>query len=291
MTGRAVHIPVGNDWLYGFLHVPDDQPRGAVLLCAPLFEERKSAHRAWVECAETLRRAGWLALRFDYRGCGDSAGEFADFAPTDWSDDIGGATDWLRNETDVPSLVLLGLRLGASLALRCAARCRARALVLWEPTLVGSRYLREELRKKLMKEITTSGQGQTSREDLMREMDAGGTVDFDGYAVAPRLYRELNELDLLAEPPPFCGHALLVHIAHRDRPSSQHRALGDALVAGGAQAHCVSAVLQPFWNLIGYTDIGDLTQTTLQWMNTAVRAPSPAAAPTQGVTSHQSRHR
>lgn len=266
MKERAIRIDSGNAGLYGMLHEPSGAARGMALICNPLFEERKSAHRALVETARTLCGAGWRVLRFDYRGCGDSAGAFAEAAVRDWEDDTAAAADVLRAGSDALPMALLGVRLGGSMALRCAARCRADTAALWEPVLNGRHYLLEELRKKLMKGMLTAGRNRTSRDALLEDLATGREIDFDGYLVTPRLYRDLCDLDL----PTWTGapprRVFLAHIAHREEPSPAHVALRDALNARGCRAQIGAVKLQPFWNLIGYVDIAPLTQATLNWL-------------------------
>lgn len=266
MSARALRIDSGNTWLYGMLNEPCGDACGMALICNPLFEERKSAHRALVETARTLCGAGWRVLRFDYRGCGDSAGAFADASVNDWEDDVAAAADVLRAGSDGLPMALLGLRLGGSLALRCAVRCRADTAALWEPVLNGRHYLQEELRKKLMKSMLTGGGNRTSRDALLEDLATDRSIDFDGYSVTPRLYRGLCEIDLPTwtdAPPP---RVFLAHIAHRDQPSSSHAALRDALNARGCRAEVGAVKLQPFWNLIGYVNIAPLTHATLNWL-------------------------
>ena len=267
---QALKIDSGAGWLHGFLHEPGAAARGRVLICPPIFEERKSAHRALVEAARHLAAAGWRVLRFDYRGCGDSGGAFADYAVRDWEEDTVAAAARLQaaGPADGP-LALLGLRLGGSLALRCAVRCQAERAVLWEPVVSGHAYLRDELRKKLMKEMVTFGRNRVSRDALLTELANGATVDFDGYPVTPRLQRELEALDpeTLADSAP--ARALLMHVSHRDQPAATHAALRAKLEANGCRVDSATVVLQPFWNLIGYVDIATLADATLRWCDGA----------------------
>src|SRR3954467_9045276 len=48
--------------------------RGGAVLCPPMGEEGRAAHRTFRRLAEELADAGIVALRFDYDGTGDSAG-------------------------------------------------------------------------------------------------------------------------------------------------------------------------------------------------------------------------
>ena len=101
--------------LVGLLHLPPaPKPRGIVIVPgAPQY--RVGSHRQFVLLARDLAAAGYPVLRFDYRGMGDSDGDFTGFEEVD--DDIKAAVDTLFER--VPGLsevVLWGLCDGASAA-------------------------------------------------------------------------------------------------------------------------------------------------------------------------------
>lgn len=80
---------------------------------------RVGSHRQFVLLARSLAAAGFPALRFDYRGMGDSDGERRDFE--DVGIDIGCAVSALVRDAGVTNVVLWGLCDGASAALMYAA--------------------------------------------------------------------------------------------------------------------------------------------------------------------------
>ncbi len=62
-------------------------PLGMVL-CDPFAEEKKSAQKTLAEMGRALAEAGISALHLDYRGTGDSGGEFGHHNLDDWREDI-----------------------------------------------------------------------------------------------------------------------------------------------------------------------------------------------------------
>jgi len=116
-SSRAVWFgPTGRP-LFGWLHLPA-QARAGVVLCRPVGFEALSSRRAYRSLAEQLACAGLVTLRFDYTGTGDSAGDTAEeVSIATWLSDITAAVDFVR-QTGVSCVGLIGLRLGAMLAVK-----------------------------------------------------------------------------------------------------------------------------------------------------------------------------
>ncbi|GAB5406264.1 MAG: hypothetical protein Aurels2KO_44950 [Aureliella sp.] len=120
-----------------------DTPARCVLICPPLGQEYVRSYWALGLVAGQLARKGIHAMRFDYRGHGDS------FASTEqvcsleeWKSDIKEAIQQAKRFSGAESVMLLGLRAGAGLAAEVASeRDDVNALVAWEPVTNGSSYL------------------------------------------------------------------------------------------------------------------------------------------------------
>ena len=107
--------PVVFDGCFGWLH----NARGdtGVVLCNPYGHEALWAHRSWRGLAEHLSANGMPALRFDYRGTGDSAQSEDDGERVDaWVSSVMDAVQYLRKTTGVKRVVLCGVRLGGMVA-------------------------------------------------------------------------------------------------------------------------------------------------------------------------------
>jgi uncharacterized protein len=128
--------------LFGLYH-PPTSPRPlpwGVVLCHPVGQEYLRAYRSLQQLAVRLAAAGFHALRFDYFGCGDSAGEDREGRLARWRADIEAAVEEIEALSSSSRVALVGLRLGATLALNAAVPSVQR-LVLWDPVLDGRRYL------------------------------------------------------------------------------------------------------------------------------------------------------
>lgn len=136
-------IPVVFEGCAGMLH-PAPGKRG-VVLCAPHGYEELCTHRAWRDLAMRIAAAGMPALRFDYAGTGDSAGdEERPGQVAAWIASVRAAVRFLRAETGVEEVAMVGLRLGAAMAALAAEEIGdVEALALLAPAVTGRGYTRE----------------------------------------------------------------------------------------------------------------------------------------------------
>jgi len=131
--------------LFGIYHAPEARVcrDAGVALCYPMGQEYVRAHRAFLQLARLLASCGFHVLRFDFSCCGDSLGDGDQGNLEQWLDDVSAAIDELRSGV-MERMGLVGLRLGATLALMSATRrTDIEALVLWEPVVNGCQYVRE----------------------------------------------------------------------------------------------------------------------------------------------------
>jgi len=117
--------------------------QSAVLICAPIAMEYMRTHYAMRLVASQLARAGFDVLRFDYHGTGDSSGSVDAGQFDRWCDDIALSAHELMQQSGARDLTLVGLRLGAALAVETIASrdIKVKSLVLWDPVVSGGDYL------------------------------------------------------------------------------------------------------------------------------------------------------
>lgn len=109
-----------------------------VLICNPVGHEYFRSHWALRQLAVHLSSKGYHVLRFDYYGTGDSAGSTAMSGADQWIEDIQTAAEEIRDIAGVQKINLIGLRLGASLALDTAEKLKNIAkIILWDPLTAG----------------------------------------------------------------------------------------------------------------------------------------------------------
>lgn len=135
----------GDRALFASLHLPSDGAvRGAVVICPPLAKEHISAYRGLRQLAQELAEYGFLALRFDYAGQGDSSGCQDDpLAVAQWQASVAAAVAYARR-AGIESVAVTGLRAGALIAAATVDTLGdLRAMVLWDPVISGRSYVRE----------------------------------------------------------------------------------------------------------------------------------------------------
>src|SRR5579859_6211131 len=112
---QAAYVEFSGAHLYTVLHEVRD-PVARLLLVGPFASERHFSYVPWVRWARFLAARRIEALRYDYRGVGESTGIFEDLSFDDWSKDVEFLAGWLKNRSSDVPLILHGLELGALLA-------------------------------------------------------------------------------------------------------------------------------------------------------------------------------
>lgn len=166
---------------------PSVQLRGTVLFVPPFAEEMNKSRRMVALTAAQLAAQGYLTLRLDLRGCGDSAGRLADAHWDDWLDDLQAAAAWLSQQR-ADGLWLWSLRAGALLAAAVQPRLPAAcALLLWQPVLAGRQHLIQFLRLRVAADAfaVPDAAARATTQSLMKTLASGQAVDVAGYVLPP----------------------------------------------------------------------------------------------------------
>jgi len=126
------------------LHYPAAEAgRETIIICPPAPQEIMRAQSGLGQLACRLQEDGYNVLRFDYSGTGDSEGVPETACIDHWLQDILRVCTFAKDQSGSTRLSLVGLRLGAALAIRASQHVNIDRLVLWDPVLDGIHYLRE----------------------------------------------------------------------------------------------------------------------------------------------------
>ena len=181
--------------LYGCHHLPQVScgMTLAVVLCYPIGQEYIQTHRVIYQLGVLLSRVGFHVLRFDYFGCGDSEGHFEQGSLAQWTDDLHRAVEEIQNRSGLTKVCLIGLRVGANLALQLGADCPdLHSAVLWEPIFDGKLYLKEMAHDEAQYLNRTLYQQRASLKRLRAQMQD----ELFGFPMTSDLRKDLEMINL-----------------------------------------------------------------------------------------------
>jgi pimeloyl-ACP methyl ester carboxylesterase len=181
---------------------------------------------------------------------------------------VGAAARFLCEQTGSSEFILLGLRLGGALAARAAEElpgCVGLALI--EPVADGAAYFDGQVRRSLVRNMLTRGNGDAPDPELRRQMESDQEVlDLDGFAISAATCRELSALGIRAGEVEFGGPVLVCQIHFKDAARPDMEAVCDAYRQAGAEVAFTRLVLPPFWNRIEITLAPELDEAVHDWI-------------------------
>lgn len=203
---HAIAIRSGDIELAATLHYPTNQQETAggtcdrwpiLIICHGFIGSRIGVDRLFVKAAREFAGQGYLVLRFDYGGCGESTGDYG-----------AGGLDVLIEQTrsvidyataidcvDLSRVILLGHSLGGAAALLTAAKdSRVKTLVLWSAVAHPHNDI-----------VRIVGKSEYERLPL------GGSIDHHGYALTSRFFDSLSRHQPFEQLRKFNGDVLVVH--------------------------------------------------------------------------------
>lgn len=213
-----------------------------VLIATPIGTEYLRTHWALRRLTQQLTRAGFPVMRLDYRGVGDSSLDISEVhSLTEWHDDLRQAAWSLRSQSGCERIIIVGLRLGASIAIGAASSTEGidglTEIIGWQPVLDGKDYLQSQRSMQacmldLWPKPINSIANQTHEEVL-------------GSLYSRRLLCEIESINLKCDP----GAALLEGVRYTDidECDSSSECTKSNTVA--------SAVENPAWDDLRYLEI------------------------------------
>ncbi len=130
--------------IFAIFHRPIVQKKTpAVLICHGLAGHKTGRYRLYVALSERLAQAGIASLRFDFRGSGDSEGQFAEITLEDQISDAQVALNYLMQapSIDKKRIGLFGRSVGGVVAIIAAGRSSGvKSLGVWAPLFDGRQW-------------------------------------------------------------------------------------------------------------------------------------------------------
>ncbi len=178
--------------VFGVLHMPEGSKQvPAVLFCHGFGGNKSGKFRLSVRQSEMLSERGIASLRIDFRGSGDSEGDFADTTIQTQVEDAHLAFRYLLEHPRIlpHSCAILGRSLGGAIATQVASELETiKALALWCPVFDAKPWVQKY--KGIPKDAQFSG--QNLQEETIRQFAQLDTQ---------------KPLEVLSETPMLIAHA------------------------------------------------------------------------------------
>ncbi|MNI17000.1 2-succinyl-6-hydroxy-2,4-cyclohexadiene-1-carboxylate synthase [compost metagenome] len=168
-----------------------------VVICHGFVGSRIGVDRLFVKTARELAEQGFLVVRFDYIGCGESSGEYGKEGVESMIAQTRTVLDYAYSigDIDPTRVTLIGHSLGGVVALLTSVRDRRiKNLVLWSS--VG--YPFNDIVK-------------ITGRDVYDHAIKRGSADYLGYDFAPVFFESLGAYQPFQEAMKFTGNVLVIH--------------------------------------------------------------------------------
>lgn len=130
--------------MFGILHRPSGSgPFPCVLICHGLAGNKIGRYRLYVHLSERLSALGIASFRVDFRGSGDSEGEFSDTTLESEVSDAIVALNYLHSRPDIDHARqgLFGRSVGGTVAFMTAKQTKTiKSLAVWAPIYSGEQW-------------------------------------------------------------------------------------------------------------------------------------------------------
>lgn len=203
---RQIVIHHGNQELTASIHYPAKLSKKEgpckdrvplVVICHGFVGSRVGVDRLFVNTARQLTDEGYLVVRFDYAGCGESSGVYGEEGIESMISQTRAVLDYGLNCSDVDPtrITLIGHSLGGAIALLTAVRDRrVKNLVLWSAVGYPFNDIVKITDRKVYDQAVTQGH-----------------ADYLGYKLTPVFYESLATYQPFQEAIKFNGNVLVVH--------------------------------------------------------------------------------
>ncbi len=232
--------------LYCQRYHPHDMtgPVGSVVMLPAFGEESNKSRHLVSGLARHLAGMGYLVHLQDFYGTGDSEGELQDADTEIWVQDL---VDYLAGQDHAGPRVLMGFRLGASLAAHWLAKrlVEPSRMVLIEPVGSGRRYLDQFLKLKL---AGAFGPDAGTVADLRGQLLANGALEVSGYTLTPPLIAGIDATELGNDcPPPGVQVDMCQLSSAEGPPAARLKKVAEQWQAAGAQCRALRVRGEAFW--------------------------------------------
>jgi uncharacterized protein len=206
MREIAVEFDNESARLHGMLHLPETGPKNpCVIFLHDYTGNRMEDHCLFVKAARDLSEHGVACLRFDFRGSGESQGNFADITVEGEISDALASIAFVHTlgSIDTGRLGVVGLGLGGCVAACVAAKSALKSVALWAPSAMVD-YLVERGGRVIKDPYAWL---PVNYKNALKKQ---GHVDLGGYVRGKAYFESLKHIDPLREIAKYDGPVLIV---------------------------------------------------------------------------------
>jgi len=197
---KYFEVPRQHQILRGMLHIPDvaAAPCPAVIFCHGFTSNMAGPHCLYVKLARALAQHGFLCVRFDFTGSGNSDGDFSRVTLTSEMQDGVSIYQYVKNlpYVDAGRIALLGHSMGSLAAMMTNAHLKG---AIWKNVLMGTAGT-------LFHELIAPLTGSALDECLNR-----GCFSVNGYTVGRALLDDVYSQNFFETAREMSGQTLLIH--------------------------------------------------------------------------------
>jgi exosortase A-associated hydrolase 2 len=255
---RAFFLPGGRGRILCLHHLPAEDSQ--IIVVPPFAEEMNKSRRMFTLLAHALKSRGYGVLIPDLYGTGDSEGDFADACWEVWKEDLALAWSHL-NEHGASAVSVLGLRLGALLAMECVCNgmLAANRVVLWQPAVSGNAFMTQFLRLRIAANMAAGN--QETAQSLRERLAAGEALEVAGYMLSPELASAIDAASMQMLVPKNSPTVHWMEVSSTPAVSPASRAVIDRW-REKATVHESTVAGYPFWATSEITLVPELIERT-----------------------------
>ncbi|MFC0558255.1 alpha/beta hydrolase family protein [Halalkalibacter alkalisediminis] len=198
MTSTAIRFH--SNQLSAAIHYPIDQQQSSfptIIFVHGFVGSKVGDHRLFVKAANFFVQKGFICFRFDFRGCGESDGDYQEVTVTKQLEELRAAIHYVStlNRVNPEQIILIGHSLGGAItALSASSFPSIQNIVLWSP--VARPYLD-------IRFITG--------DEAILTAEKKGTFDYKGFLLSHDFFRDLNNHDPLEAITSYEGSIFIIH--------------------------------------------------------------------------------
>lgn len=200
MTMNLVSFYSNSSLLSGAIHYPkleQNKQYPAIVLVHGFVGSKVGEHRLFVKAARYFSEKGFIVFRFDFRGCGESEGDYSDVTLTNQIHELQSTLDYIEEipEVNKEQITVIGHSLGGAVAsLTASIDNRVKQLLLWSP-------------------VANPFQDITRITGLLAVKKAAkeGVYDYQGFYISEQFFQDLKRHEPLLSVASYKQPVLIAH--------------------------------------------------------------------------------